>query len=102
MKTPNVSALLLGALLSSSLGVDAYQYRRGIEEENFAFKPGSKHLRPVVEKRQANDDVEGYLQGQPNNYMGKGGRFAGGTNRALDLQNPSNLGKVRSSIPDIS
>ncbi|GIZ48307.1 hypothetical protein CKM354_001137400 [Cercospora kikuchii] len=67
------------------------QFARNLHDENFNFKEGSKHLRPVRERRQ-DDTTPGYFQGQPNNGMGKGGRFNGGTNEALDLQNPNNLG----------
>ncbi|MCJ1270995.1 hypothetical protein MMC22_010894 [Lobaria immixta] len=46
----------------------------------------SKHLRPVVEKRQQ------FKQGEPVDATGKGGPILGGTNKQLDLQNPDNLG----------
>ncbi|KAK8022264.1 Bicupin- oxalate decarboxylase/oxidase [Apiospora rasikravindrae] len=35
----------------------------------------------------------GFLNGQPNDGKGKGAIFSGGTNKAIDLQNPDNLGQ---------
>ena len=49
----------------------------------------SKHLRPVLERRQ---DGPQFAQGQPIDGKGKGAPISGGTNRALDRQNPDNLG----------
>ncbi|KAI4216181.1 MAG: hypothetical protein L6R36_009350 [Xanthoria steineri] len=46
----------------------------------------SKHLRPLLEKRQQ------FPQGQPIDAQGNGGPILGGTNKELDLQNPDNLG----------
>ena len=46
----------------------------------------SKHLRPVLEKRQT------FAQGQPADGKGKGAPLNGGTNHFIDLQNPANLG----------
>ncbi|KAK3643079.1 hypothetical protein LTR56_010453 [Elasticomyces elasticus] len=50
---------------------------------------GSKHLRPVLERRQS---AGGFAQGQPVDGKGKGAPLLGGTNKGLDLQNPDNLG----------
>ena len=68
-------------------------------------KAGSKHLRPIVERR----DAPGFAQGQPFDGKGKGAPLSGtriltfqvkfqltdpgGTNKQLDLQNPANLGE---------
>ncbi|KAF2720937.1 Bicupin, oxalate decarboxylase/oxidase [Polychaeton citri CBS 116435] len=51
---------------------------------------GSKHLRPVLERRQSRS---GFADGEPFDGKGKGAPFSGGTNRELDLQNPDNLGQ---------
>ncbi|KAK1765580.1 Bicupin, oxalate decarboxylase/oxidase [Phialemonium atrogriseum] len=40
-----------------------------------------------------NGQKGGFSDGQPNDGNGKGGPLLGGTNRALDLQNPDNLGQ---------
>ncbi|KAK3071459.1 hypothetical protein LTR53_008599 [Teratosphaeriaceae sp. CCFEE 6253] len=49
----------------------------------------SKHLRPVLERRES----PGFAEGQPYDGKGKGAPLLGGTNKALDLQNPDNLGQ---------
>ncbi|KAG8529198.1 uncharacterized protein KY384_005833 [Bacidia gigantensis] len=46
----------------------------------------SKHLRPILEKRQQ------FSQGQPVDGKGKGAPILGGTNKQIDLQNPDGLG----------
>lgn len=51
---------------------------------------GTKHLRPVLEKRQT--DPGQPVPGEPIDSKGRGSVLSGGTNRALDLQNPDNLG----------
>ncbi|EGX88678.1 oxalate decarboxylase oxdC, putative [Cordyceps militaris CM01] len=45
---------------------------------------------PSVAPRDGSDQ---FAQGQPISKDGKGGRILGGTNKALDLQNPDNLGR---------
>ncbi|KAI9701741.1 MAG: hypothetical protein M1820_006369 [Bogoriella megaspora] len=52
-------------------------------------RAGSKHLRPILERRQ----TSGFAQGQPYDGKGKGAPLNGGTNKALDLLNPANLGQ---------
>jgi hypothetical protein len=60
-----------------------------LSEAAMPSRAGSKHLRPVIEKRQQS----GFSSGNPEDGKGKGGPLSGGTNHDLDLQNPDNLGK---------
>ncbi|KAK4554670.1 hypothetical protein LTR86_008172 [Recurvomyces mirabilis] len=53
---------------------------------------GSKHLRPLVERRQSTQS-SGFASGQPYDGKGKGAPFSGGTNNQLDIENPDNLGQ---------
>ncbi|KAI9652369.1 MAG: hypothetical protein M1831_006847 [Alyxoria varia] len=77
------SAVLFASTLSISAASPAsYASPQGQKSS----KQQSKHLRPVLEKRQQ------FAQGQPINAAGDGGPILGGTNKPLDLQNPDGLG----------
>ncbi|KAF2756738.1 putative oxalate decarboxylase oxdC [Pseudovirgaria hyperparasitica] len=47
----------------------------------------------TIDKRQNGFNNPQFENGQPINGQGKGGIISGGTNKELDLQNPSNLGQ---------
>ncbi|KAI9709806.1 MAG: hypothetical protein M1812_007598 [Candelaria pacifica] len=68
---------------ASPVAEGPFRFRRGGEKPTRAQ---TKHLRPVLEKRQQ------FAQGKPIDAAGKGAVFSGGTNPQLDLQNPDNLG----------
>ena len=81
-----LSVLVSASATVASPLVYARSSREYVQEIPEGFK-GSKHLRFVAEKRQS------VGTGQPYDpTTGKGSIFSGGTNAALDLQNPANLG----------
>ncbi|KAG7007480.1 oxalate decarboxylase [Physcia stellaris] len=53
---------------------------------NIKSTEAPKHLRPILSRRQS------FSQGDPINSKGAGAPISGGTNPALDQQNPDNLG----------
>ncbi|MCJ1325283.1 hypothetical protein MMC10_001945 [Thelotrema lepadinum] len=80
--------LLVATLLLLCLdGLDAIP--TALPKSSLPSHRNSKHLRPILEKRQQS----GFNQGQPSDGNGKGGPISGGTNKGLDLQNPANLGQ---------
>ncbi|KAL9622812.1 MAG: hypothetical protein Q9160_002931 [Pyrenula sp. 1 TL-2023] len=108
MKSFAVSVCLVGLVFLSNVNGGPVA-RPEISHENRV----SKHLRPVLERRQAQSSP-GFGSGQPIDGNGKGAPldgksrldplspdetsetylfFSGGTNTALDLQNPDNLGQ---------
>lgn len=89
MKTSQFAALLSFASIPASLA-NPIQVRRGLNDEDFMInKPGTKHLRPVYEKRQ---EAPGFSNGQPLDAKGRGGIISGGTDKQIDIANPANLG----------
>ena len=87
------SACLFGAFLEVAFGSPVVNARapKGYVQDAPTDYKGAKHLRPVLEKRQAQNPS--YETGQPYDPASKKGSiFSGGTNAELDLQNPENLG----------
>ncbi|KAL9594652.1 MAG: hypothetical protein Q9219_006913 [cf. Caloplaca sp. 3 TL-2023] len=82
MRVPGITWLLFALLELSQGRPTANAREEGLQSSSRA----SKHLRPLLEKRQQ------FAQGQPIDAKGNGAPFGGGTNRELDLQNPDNLG----------
>ncbi|KAK4495016.1 hypothetical protein PRZ48_013343 [Zasmidium cellare] len=82
----------------------AFNFKRGLPSNI-----DSKHLRPVLERRQDSSEevigstqpdptVPGYAEGafasgQPISSNGRGSFLSGGTNNRIDIENPSNLGQ---------
>ncbi|GIZ37665.1 hypothetical protein CKM354_000110700 [Cercospora kikuchii] len=106
-----VGAVLLGAAAATPV-IARDEPQVEAHKEAFKFKRGlpstteSKHLRPNLETRQEqpiNTEPEtnaagyssgSFAQGQPvNDANGRGAPILGGTNRGVDIQNPSNLGQ---------
>ncbi|KAM0689669.1 hypothetical protein Q7P36_010540 [Cladosporium allicinum] len=59
-------------------------------EKRLPSTPKSKHLRPhYLSKR----DEPGYAEGNPIDGNGKGAPILGGTDKAIDIDNPANLGQ---------
>ncbi|KAL9048717.1 MAG: hypothetical protein Q9162_007578 [Coniocarpon cinnabarinum] len=81
---------LCAVLLAQGSPVSSKDELRNFKEYVPRALADSKHLRPVKNKRQSSSSL--ISQGQPDNGNGKGGPVQGGTNKALDLQNPDNLG----------
>ena len=80
-----LSALLLA---TASLASPVVKREAGQKEGQ------SKHLRFDYERRDLHRRADGpqFAAGQPIDGKGKGAPLSGGTNKALDLQNPDNLG----------
>ncbi|KAK6440824.1 hypothetical protein LTR95_002951 [Oleoguttula sp. CCFEE 5521] len=79
------------SLLASALALRALDsvVATPIAAKSLPSKPTSKHLRYEHVKR----DGPQFANGQPIDGKGKGALLLDGTNKALDLQNPDNLGQ---------